>query len=559
MHRKYVISPWWAIFILFTVFSWKLVQYHTTPDYRVLALAERQYWSHVPINANRGAIQDREGNILALSVPVSSYFIDPEYWNPNDAKELKGIFSDSVIDRISKQNDGRFVWVARKVPPEITEKLVDKDLEGLHEIKEKLRYYPNNSLLTHALGFCDIDDRGQSGIELAWDTTLFEPAGYRLTAKKNLGKLDNGLHIKKGIPSIVLTIDAKIQFVIEKVLNETATANAAKWGAAVCMDPNSGEILAMASWPTFNPNKRNELKNTAATVNNVVSRTYEPGSTLKPVIMGIAIEKGHVKANEVFKCPANFKVADGSISEAYKGTSFGSLSISEILVKSSNVGMAQIGIRVKPVEMYQSLLDWGFGSIPEIELNGVERGLISRPSQWRGVVPANIAIGQGFATTPLQLVTAISAIVNGGHLLKPYLVKSARDSDGNIVYSGERTVLRDVISPVTSAWLSGVMLEATMKGTGRPAVSKLLKIGTKTGTAQVAEKGKYVPNKYVSSIVGFWPYDNPQYTVLLVIGEPSKGKYYGGEIAAPPLKRIAEEMLELSSVVSMKQDGSILH
>lgn len=552
MRRKYIISPWWVILVLFAFFSWKLIQYHIKPDYRVLALAHRQYWSRIPINANRGIIQDREGNILALSVPASSYFIDPEFWNPNDAKELKGIFPDSVIDDISKQKEGRFIWVARKVRPDITEKLADKDLRGFHEISEKLRSYPNNSLLTQTLGFCDVDDRGQSGIELAWDTTLFEPAGYRLTAKKNLGKLDSRLHIKKGVPSIILTIDAKIQFIIEKILAETVTANAAKWGAAVCMEPNSGEVLAMASWPSFNPNERSELKNSAATVNNVVSRTYEPGSTLKPVIMSIAIEKGYIKANEVFKCPASFKVADGSISEAYKGTSFGNLSISEILIKSSNVGMAQIGIRVKPVEMYQSLIDWGFGRVPGIELYGVERGLISRPSQWRGVVPANIAIGQGFAVTPLQLVTAISAIVNGGRLLKPYLVKSASDSEGNIVYRGERTVLRDVISPITSAWLRGVMLETTLNGTGKPAASKLVKIGTKTGTAQVAEKGKYVPNKYVSSIVGFWPYDNPQYVVLIVIGEPSKGKYYGGEIAAPPLKRIAEEMHELSPVVSMK-------
>ena len=552
MRRKYLISPWWLIFIVFFVFAWRISQYHLNPDYRVLAHARKQYWNRIPIDANRGVIQDREGNILALSVPVSSYYIDSEYWDPSDAKELSDVFHKSVVDKISKQRDGRFIWVARKVSPEISEKISAKNLKGFFERKERLRFYPNNSLMTQTLGFCDIDDKGQSGIELAWDTILFEPSGYRLSAKKNLGKLDSELNLKRGVPSIVLTLDAKIQMIIEKTLSETVSANAAKWGAAICMDPNSGEVLAMASWPTFNPNNRSELENVDATVNNVVSRTYEPGSTLKPVIMGIAVEKGHVRTNEVFKCPARLKVADGSISEAYKGTSFGNLSVSEILIKSSNVGMAQIGIRVKPVDMYQSLLDWGFGSVPGIELNGIEKGLISRPTQWRGVVPANIAIGQGFAVTPLQLITAISAIVNGGHLLKPYIVKSASDSDGNIIYNGERMVLRDVISPLTSTWLRGVMLETTISGTGKPAASKMVKIGTKTGTAQVAEKGKYVQNKYVSSIVGFWPFDNPQYVVLFVIGEPSKGKYYGGEIAAPPLKRIAEEMLELAPIVGFK-------
>ena len=552
MRKKSIVSPWWVIFIILIIFAWRISQYHLKPDYRVLAQAQRQYWSRIPINADRGTIQDREGNILALSVPVSSYYIDSEYWNPNDAKELNGIFPANVIDKISKENEGRFIWVARKVSPNTTEKLANKDLKGLFELKEKLRFYPNNSLMAQTLGFCDIDDKGQAGIELAWNTTLYEPAGYRLSTKKNLGRIESRLHIKKGIPSVVLTLDAQIQFIIEKALNESIADNRAKWGAAVCMDPNNGEVLAMASWPTFNPNERSGLKNIEATINNVVSRTYEPGSTLKPVIMGIAVEKGYVKANEVFKCPAVLKVADGSISEAYRGASFGNLTPAEIISKSSNVGMAQIGIRVKPAEMYQSLIDWGFGSVPGIELNGTEKGLISPSSQWKGVVPANIAIGQGFAVTPLQLITALSAIVNGGHLLKPYLVKSASDSDGNVIYRGEKMVLRDVMSPATSAWLRGVMLETTLNGTGKLANSKLLKIGTKTGTAQVAEKGKYVPNKYVASIAGFWPSDNPQYVVLIVIGEPSKGKYYGGEIAAPQLKRVAEEMLELSPIVSLK-------
>ncbi|MCL2768137.1 MAG: hypothetical protein FWE49_05385 [Synergistaceae bacterium] len=189
------------------------------PDYRVIAQAQRQYWSRIPINADRGTIRDREGNILALSVPVSSYYIDSEHWNPNDAKELNGIFPANVIDRISKEKEGRFIWVARKVQPNITEKLADKDLKGLFEIKEKLRYYPNNSLMTQTLGFCDIDDRGQAGIELAWDTTLFEPVGYRFSSRKRVGRLDNSLHIQKGPSSVVLTLDAKIQLIVEKILN----------------------------------------------------------------------------------------------------------------------------------------------------------------------------------------------------------------------------------------------------------------------------------------------------------------------------------------------------
>lgn len=555
MMRHSAKGPWWLIFFLFGLFAWRIIVYHVMPDKRVTAQAQTQYWIKTHIKANRGTIHDRDGNLLALSVPKSSFFIDPLYWDPKNSNELRGILSEDIIQKLSQSREGRFLWVSRKVAPEVAEALNNRELKGIFEMKEKQRVYPNNSLMAHTIGYCDIDDRGQSGVEFALDLTLYEPPGYKVSSKKGLGTFEGRAAGKTGIPTVTLTLDAKIQGVVERALSEAVTVNAAKWGAAVCMDPNTGEIFAMASLPTFNPNDRSKVL-PEATVNNVVARAYEPGSTLKPVIVAIALDGGFLVASDVFKCGSIFKVSDGSISEAYKGTAFGRMTAADVLIKSSNIGMAQIGLRMKPTYVYQSLMDWGFGRSSAIELSGVEKGLISPPSQWRGVTPANIAIGQGLAVTPLQLVTALAAVVNGGHLLKPYIVKTASDSDGNIIYRGERTLLRDVLSPSTSLWLRNVMNETTLRGTGRIAATSVVKIGTKTGTAQVAEKGKYGTGKYVSSIIGFWPADDPKYIALVVVGEPTKGKYYGGEIAGPPLRQIVEGIFELAPFTKLIGDRS---
>jgi cell division protein FtsI (penicillin-binding protein 3)/stage V sporulation protein D (sporulation-specific penicillin-binding protein) len=222
----------------------------------------------------------------------------------------------------------------------------------------------------------------------------------------------------------------------------------------------------------------------------------------------------------------------------------GKISTADVLIKSSNVGMAQIGIRAKPVDMYRSLLNWGFGKASDIELNGTEKGLLASPGQWRGVVPANISIGQGLAVTPLQLLTATAAIVNGGELLSPYIVEEALNSAGEVVYKGSKNVIREVLTPEICVWLRGVMRETVISGTGRQADTRVTQVAVKTGTAQVAEKGKYAKGRHVSSTIGFWPYEDPQYLMLIVAGEPASGKYYGGELVAPMFKKIVESIAD---------------
>ena len=207
--------------------------------------------------------------------------------------------------------------------------------------------------------------------------------------------------------------------------------------------------------------------------------------------------------------------------------------------------MAQIGIRADRLKTYESLQTMGFGQEPDIELPGVSRGILPYPENWRGITPANIAIGQGLAVTPLQLTTAMAAVVNGGKLMSPYIVKEAVNSLGELVYRGEPKVMREVMTPETAAWIRNAMRDVITEGTGKRAATKIVDVAGKTGTAQVAGKGGYAPGKYVASFIGFWPYEEPKYLMLIAIGEPSNGRYYGGELAAPVFKAIVEEMAEL--------------
>ena len=204
-------------------------------------------------------------------------------------------------------------------------------------------------------------------------------------------------------------------------------------------------------------------------------------------------------------------------------------------------------MKVKPFDMYNSLREWGFGLDPNVEINGVEEGLIASPELWRGVIPSNIAIGQGLAVTPLQLVSSIAAIANEGVLLRPYLVEEAIDASGRVVYRGEKSIVRSVLSQQTASWITRAMREVVTDGTGKSANSKMVEIAGKTGTAEVAGKGSYLEGRWVSSFVGFWPFKTPQFAMIVVIGEPTKGKYYGAEVAAPVFKKIVEETIKINA------------
>ena len=546
-------NPWVLFVLFFIVISVTLVARHCYPEPRIVQQSQHQYWRKIPLKSTRGIIQDVKGNALVISDTIPSFAVDPSLLKSEDIEEAAGIISDDLISKIrtAMGTKTKFMWLSQKVSDEEEikkYKSLTKKSRAFIEIDNPYRKYTNNSLMSHVLGFCDTDNKGQAGIEQVWDNTLYSPPGQKVVIRRHgsqpVSLFENDIERKSVTPVVTLTLDSRIQYVVEKHLFKAAEDEGAKWAVCVCMEPNTGEILAMASYPTYDPQNRKSI--TIDSLSNcVVSRGYEPGSTFKPIYLGVALERGWARKDEMFFCPAKLKVADGFIRESNSNVAMGNIDTAQLLIKSSNVGMAQIGIKAERTKTYESLLSLGFGRESDIELPGVAKGILPYPENWRGITPANIAIGQGLAVTPLQLITAMGAIVNGGKLMSPYIVKEAVNSQGEVVYKGEPKVMREVFTPETTAWIRGAMRRVVLEGTGKRANTDFTELAGKTGTAQVPEGGKYSRNRYVASFIGFWPYEAPKYLMLVVIGEPTSGRIYGGELAAPTFKAIVEEMAEL--------------
>ncbi len=545
-------NPWLIFIGIFITIGITLIARHCYPNPKVVQQSQHQYWRRIRLKSTRGIIQDAKGNALVISETKPTFAVDPGLLSSEDLSQIAEVISPEITAKIytAMNTPSRFMWVDRKPSETEARQLtaLKASIRGIIQIDEPYRKYTNQRLMSHVLGFCDVDNRGQAGIEQEWDTTLYSPPGQKVVVRRPGSQpaslFERSPERRTVTPVVTLTLDSRIQYVVEKHLFKAAEDDGAKWAAAVCMNPNTGEIYAMASYPTYDPQNRKSL--TLDSLSNVVvSRGYEPGSTFKPIYLGVALDRGWVATDETFFCPARYKVADGYITEASAGVAFGDIDTAHLLIKSSNVGMAQIGVRADRVKTYESLQALGFGQETDIELPGVARGILPYPENWWGITPANIAIGQGLAVTPLQLITAMASIVNGGKLMSPYIVKSAVNSLGEEVYRGEPKVLREVLSPDTARWLREAMRRVVLEGTGKRAGTTITDVAGKTGTAQVSEGGKYSRSRYVASFIGFWPYEDPKYLMLIVIGEPSSGRYYGGELATPPFKQIVEEMAEL--------------
>jgi len=524
----------------------RLVSLHLFPDERAIARASKQYWSYITLSSKRGIISDCRDVPLAISVPSISFFIDPLEWEPENAAKLRSFFDEKTIERLSQTHEGRFLWVARKLTGETVETIRSLDLPGLYEVREGKRVYPQGEDAAHILGYCDIDEKGLAGIELLYNSVLYSPPGNHLIAKTASGKVASILSPEAAQTlrepgKVLLTIDSRIQHVLAEELREAIKRERARWGTVLCMDVTSGALRGMVSWPFFNANQRETLANSEALRNNAIGRIYEPGSTFKPVILGIALEMGLVGWEEEFFCPGRIQVADGWISEIF-GRGHGKISPREIIAKSSNVGMAQIGSRIKPQDGYDYLRFWGFGSPTGIQFPGEEKGILHKPEQWLGVVPANIAIGQGIAVTPLQLLSAIAAIANGGRLYQPYLVESIQNENETLKYQASKHTRNHVLTETTAQRLREAMTSVVEQGSGRAAKVPGISVAGKTGTAQVAQKGSYAEDNFVASFVGFWPAENPTLALLVVIGEPQSGNDQGGKVAAPVFRKIAEKI-----------------
>jgi len=535
----------WAFFVLI-VLMLGTAKVSLRPDYRIIKQSHTQYWANVSVSATRGKIMDRNGVTLAVSMPTASFFIDPKSWDIKNAKCLREYFGEDIARRFSRKQPGRFYWIKRNVPQDKAAEIRGMGLPGLFTKTEYIRNYPNGAKAFHLLGYCDIDGFGQAGVELAWNHILYSPPRTRFMTRSGRGNSLEQMGVKEGASkescgSLKLTVNSEIQQILEKHLVDAAIKAHAKWAAGICVNPRTGEVLAMASYPSADPNDRRTYRGEEVRRNNVIGRNYEPGSVFKPIMMSIAIEAGAANKNTShFLCKGTIPYAD-KIIKCNNKHAHGSENLMQVLMNSCNVGMSIMSRGVKRQQAYGMLKQYGFGERSGIEMAGEERGQVKPPEEWLGTVPANVFIGQGVSVTALQEIMAISSIANGGSLMKPYIVKEVTDSYGNVVHKGIPKVRSQVMSSETAAFLRSAMAMVVAEGGGKHAKSDIVKIAGKTGTAQVSERGEYQPGRYVGSFVGFWPADNPKYAMLISIGEP-QGSYYGGVISAPVFKAVAEEI-----------------
>lgn len=516
---------------------------------RFAHIAEKQHLKVVQLTPSRGAIYDATNSALAVSVEMDSLYAEPR--NMEDvhaaATQLAPVLGvpREQLEKKMQGNKG-FVWLQRRLTPEVAAAVRKLKIDGLGFVKEPKRFYPNAEIGSHVIGFTGLDPEGLEGVERKFDSTLLGNTGYMVTERDALGRDIATRGIMKQDAStgqsLALTIDKNIQYIAEKELAAAVEGSRAKGGIAVVMDPASGKLLAMANYPTFNPNAVAKALPQAMR-NKAITDSFEPGSTMKVFLIAAALEEKVVSANEGFNCENGvYNIGGRTIHDTHK---YGRLSVGEILKYSSNIGSAKIGSRLGPERLYGYLRNFGFGARSNVDLPGEVAGYLRNKSQWYGVDLATISFGQGLSVSALQLTTAISAIANGGTLMQPYVVDRIMDSKGNVVKQFSPVSRQRVVSAETAKNVARMMeAVAAEGGTGTNASVDGYKVAGKTGTAQKADpvtKG-YSVDKRTASFVGFVPAEKPRLTILVVIDEP-KTSSYGGVVAAPAFSAIAKQSL----------------
>ena len=545
----------------FVLVAARSAQLALAPDPRLKRLGERQYSSPVELAPKRGRVYDRRGNVLAQSVEVDSIYAEPRRF-----RELAGPARKSAISRLAKalgmpertvaerlDSAKGFVWLARRVEPQVTRAVTALDLEGIGSVKESKRFYPNVELAGHVLGFSGVDSEGLEGLEREYDAVLKSQAKRFERPRDARGRgyvPDDGLFVgaEDDGQELVLTLDQQVQYLAEAALRKGVSDSRAKGGFVIVQDPRSGEILAMAGTPTYNPNafskhRPDEWRNRA------VTDVFEPGSTIKPLLVAAALDAGVVKPNDIFFCEnGSLDVADITIRDSKKD-GWGWLDVGKILSVSSNIGMIKIGRFLGKDAYYDSLLSFGLGTKSGLDLPGESAGLIPARKRWSSVTLASASFGHNVGVTGIQLTSAISAIANEGRLMRPYVVRRHLSAGGQVIRDVEPVEVRQVITPKTASTVTGMMEKVvSAEGTGPAGAIPDYRVAAKTGTAQKVDtiSGGYSDAR-IASFVGFVPASKPRLTILVVVDEP-KTSVYGGTVAAPIFREIADGALRYLTI-----------
>jgi cell division protein FtsI (penicillin-binding protein 3) len=535
------------------------LQLYRHGDY--LLHAQRQQQRTIEISPKRGAIYDRNMHALAMSIKVDSAFAIP-----NEIKDkalaaqllsgVLGLSADLVESRLdSSQN---FVWIERKLTPEKSEAITALNLKGVYTQAENKRFYPKADLASHVLGFVDVDEKGLGGIEYALDNQIRGKSEKIVMMADAHQKWFDGAEARRDRGAdVVLTLDEKIQYIAERELAAAINKTHALAGTVVVMNPDNGELLAVANWPTFDPNAASAGTPAEFRMNRAVSALYEPGSTFKLITLAGAFDQGITNPDEVFDCENGATYVAGHKIHDHKR--FGLLTVSEILALSSDVGAIKIAERLGAPKFYEYIRSFGFGTPTGVDLPGESRGLLHPLVNWSPISIGAVSMGQEVGVTPIQLISAVSAIANGGTLYKPHIVAEVRRGEMVLPREGLLAISepRRVIQPETAATLRRLMEGVVLNGTGKLARLDGWTSAGKTGSAQKIDPntGRYSPTQLIASFTGFAPINNPAVAILVSLDSPI-GLHEGGMVAAPVFKRVAEQVLpylEVSPDVPVNQ------
>ena len=502
---------------------------------------DARYGRVIDIDAHRGMISDRNGERLAISTPVESIWASPQdvEATPKQVMQLALILGMNAEELKKRMFDTSrdFVYLKRQIPPEQAEKIVRLGIAGVSLKREYRRYYPSGEVTSHLLGFTGVDDNGQEGIELALQSQLGGKPGSQRVIKDRRGHIVEdvaSVRAPKEGGNIALSLDNNIQFLAYREIKQAVEQHKAKAGSIVVLDAKTGEVLALANWPSYNPNNR-EKPNVTVLRNHVVTDLFEPGSTMKPFTVAAALELGKVTPNTVINTEHGvYTVGGRKIHDTHPEAS---LTVAQVIQKSSNVGASKIALSMKPEQFWHSLNENGFGSQTGCEFPGEAAGRLRDFNKWKPIEQATMSYGNGISVNLLQLARAYTVFANDGELKSVTLLKQEIPTVGARVYSA------------TTAHAVKDMLEMVVRPGGTAPLAQIIgyRVAGKTGTAHKLEGGHYV-NKYVASFVGLAPASNPRLIVAVMINEPSGAEYYGGQVAAPAFSSVMGAALRLLNV-----------
>ena len=552
-------KPRWRVFIvatlliaLFAMVSVKALELQILDRERAFKIARKQHHGTSTLLPRRGKIFDRNGKELAVNIDVKSVYANPKkVTNPSETakilSEKLNLSQKKILDRVS--SDKSFVWIKRLAESESVEELQNLDITGLGYIPEPKRIYPNGHLMGQVIGITDIDSIGIEGIEYRYDRLLTGKT-RKITLKRDArghkilndpSEIQDIDQYKTSGHDIVLTIDSQIQYIVERQLKEGIEEMGGEKGMAIVMNPETGEVLAMASYPFLDPNNFSKFPEVNRR-NLPIWYAHEPGSTMKVFLAASALDDKKVNPNSKFNCENGRRRIGSAVIRDIKPR--GTLTVAEIVKYSSNIGASKIGELLGRDKYYKYLNKFGFGKKTGIGLPGESSGLLAAPRKWGPIELATISFGQGISVTSLQLVTALSAIANGGYLMKPYVIEKIVGPDGNVIEQNSPEVVTRAISYDTSYQMKQIMQGVVENGTGKKAQIPGFSVAGKTGTAQIPnpKSGGYYSDRYIASFIGFAPVEDPAIVMVVVVEAPRK-KTHGGSVAAPIFKQIAEKVL----------------